>query len=307
MRHVLSLSEIGPTNLSQIIDHSLAISSGLRGRPLEGKVVGIYFKVPSTRTRTAFGVAAIRLGAGTITYGPMDLQLVTGETMLDTARVLSEFLDILVIRTNGPLSEMRALASQNQMSIINAMSDNEHPTQAIGDLVTIKEVFGRLDDIHILYVGEGNNSAAALALSVGMTPGMRLTLLTPEGYDLPRDVIDRANSFAGKNGEPIRQSTRITDLPSAVDVVYTTRWRTMGAPKTDPHWREKFEPYRITKGLMARASKSTGTIFLHDLPAVRGEDVVDEVIDGPQSRAFLQARHKLTSAMAVLSWCVNGD
>jgi ornithine carbamoyltransferase len=278
-----------------------------RMRPLEGKVVGIYFKRSSTRTRTAFTVAAIRLGGGTIAYGPNDLQLVTGETLHDTAKVLSGFLDILVIRTNEPLSEMKALASQDKMSVVNAMSDNEHPTQAIADLVTIKETFRRLDNIHVLYLGEGNNSAAALALAVSMTPGMRLTLVTPEGYGLPSDVLETARGFAAKHGAAVEQHHGSDDLPTPVDVVYTTRWQTMGVPKADANWQEKFIPYRVTQELMARVSRPEGTIFLHDLPAVRGAEVVDEVLDGAQSRAFRQARHKLTSAMAVLSWCIAED
>ena len=113
----------------------------------------------------------------------------TGESIQDTARVLSGFLDFLVIRTNDSIEEMRTFTKQDKMSIINAMSDNEHPTQAIADLVTIKEALGRLHDVHVLYLGEGNNSAAALALAVGMTEGMRFTLVTPEGYGLARDVL----------------------------------------------------------------------------------------------------------------------
>jgi len=306
MRHVLSLAEIGPENLSAMISHSLSIAGGrmCKNRPLEGKVVGIYFRGSSTRTRTAFTVAAMRLGAGVIAYGPNDLQVVTGETMCDTARVLSGYLDVLVIRTNGSLAEMKALASQGEMSVVNAMSENEHPTQAIADLVTIKEAFGWLDNIHVLYLGEGNNSAAALALAVSLTPGMRLTLVTPEEYGLPPEVLRTAQCFAAKHGSAVEQHHSSGDLPSQVDVVYTTRWQTMGVPKADARWQEKFTPYRVTQELMARVSRPEGTIFLHDLPAIRGSEVVDEVLDGAQSRAFRQAQHKLTSAMAVLSWCV---
>lgn len=306
MRHVLSLAEVGPDNLANMVQYSLGIIEGRNGdaKPLAGKVVGIYFKGTSTRTRTAFTVGALKLGASTIAYGPNDLQIVTGETIDDTARVLSGFLDALVIRTNDTLEEMQSLAAQGKMAIINAMSENEHPTQAIADLVTIREEFGHLDGVHILYLGEGNNSAAALALAVGMTPGMRLTLATPEGYALPDTMLELADSFAREAGSSIEQSHDIDSLPTNVDVVYTTRWQTMGVSKPDPDWRDKFRPYSVTKELMSRVSKPSGTIFLHDLPAVRGDDVVDEVLDGPQSRAFRQARHKLTSAMSVLNWCI---
>jgi ornithine carbamoyltransferase len=205
------------------------------------------------------------------------------------------------------MDEMRAFASQDRMAIINAMSETEHPTQAITDLVTIKEALGRLQDVHVLYLGEGNNSAAALALAVALTKGMRLTLVTPEGYGLPREVLDSANALAGARGSDIEQSHDVSSLPCGVDVVYTTRWQTMGVPKADPDWYRKFEPYRVTQELLKRVSKPSGTIFLHDLPAIRGSEVTDEVLDGPASLAFRQAQHKLTGAMAVLNWCVASD
>jgi ornithine carbamoyltransferase len=305
MRHILSLADVGPENLSALVDDSLAIAAGrgISEQPLKGKIAGIYFRGTSTRTRTAFTVGAIKLGAGIISYGPNDLQLNTGESIQDTARVLAGYLDILVIRTNESLAEMRTLAAQDEMSIVNAMSDNEHPTQAIADLVTIKEALGRLRDVHIMYIGEGNNSAAALALAVALTGQMKLTLVTPEGYGLPYDILERADKLARPSGSVIEQHHDVNSLPTGVDVVYTTRWQTMGVPKPDPDWRKRFAPYRVTPSLMAAVSKPAGTIFLHDLPAIRGSEVVDEVLDGPQSLAFRQARHKLTSAMAVLKWC----
>jgi len=305
VRHLLSLSELGSENLSHLVNRSLEIAAGdlSRAVPLANKIVGIYFRGTSTRTRTAFTVGAIRLGAATVAYGPNDLQIVTGETVDDTTRVLSGFLDALVIRTNTSIEEMRAMAAQGRMSIINAMSDNEHPTQAIADLTMLKEEFKRLDGIHVLYVGEGNNTAAALALGVSLTPGMQLTLVTPEGYGLQDDVLKTAQSFASQYGAFVEEHHNINKLPQKVNAVYATRWQTMGVPKADPNWRKIFEPYQVTEKMMAEVSKPSGTVFLHDLPAVRGVDVTDEVLDGPQSRAFRQAWHKLTSAMAVLEWC----
>lgn len=302
VKHLLSLADVGREQLSRLVDLSLAMASdkGLGARPLEGKVVGIYFRGPSTRTRTAFTVAAHRLGARVVAYGPTDLQISTGETIHDTARVLSGFLDFLVIRTNGSMDEMRTFASQDEMAVVNAMSDTEHPTQAIADLVTIKEALGQLRDVHVLYVGEGNNTASALALAVSLTRGMRLTLATPAGYGLPDGVLEAA---ANRNGSVIEQIHDPAQLPCGVDVVYATRWQTMGVPKAEPDWKEKFRPYSVTSELMMRVSKPSGTIFLHDLPAVRGVDVTDDVLDGPQSLAFRQAQHKLSSAMAVLVWC----
>lgn len=307
VRHLLSVTELGADTLAYLVKESLLISAGEQRikRPLAGKVVGIYFRGTSTRTRTAFTVGAAHLGATTIAYGPNDLQIVTGETIEDTARVLANFLDVLVIRTNQSLAEMKALANQDRMSIINAMSDNEHPTQAIADLVTLHEEFGRLDGLHVLYLGEGNNTAASLALAVAQTPGMSLTLVTPQGYGLDEGVLDTAHQLAVVHDAHLEHHHRIDQLPTNIDAVYTTRWQTMGVPKAELNWEEKFEPFRVTQELMDRVSKPVGTIFLHDLPAVRGGDVDDEVLDGPQSRAFRQARHKMTSAMALLEWCAS--
>jgi len=306
VRHFLSLSNLGADTLSHLVEQSLVLSEDREGKikPLEGKIAGIYFRRSSTRTRSAFSVGTLRLGGQIVQYGPNDLQVVTGESMGDTGRVLSGFLNILVIRTNDSIQEMEALAAQDEMAVINAMSENEHPTQAIADLVTIREALGRLDDVHVLYIGEGNNSASALAFAVAQTPVMQLTLATPEGYGLPNDALASARSVAKACGTSIEQLHDLSRLPKRVNVVYTTRWCTMGVAKSDPAWCEKFEPYRVTTELMAEVSKPSGTIFLHDLPAMRGQEVVDEVLDGPQSWAFRQARHKLSSAMAILAWCV---
>ncbi len=309
IRHVLSIAELGPDNLSHLINRSLEIAAGdINGQqPLKGKIVGIYFRGTSTRTRTAFTAGAVRLGAATIAYGPNDLQIVTGETVIDTARVLSGFLDALVIRTNDSIEEMKAMTTQDRMSIVNAMSENEHPTQAIADLTTLKEEFGRLDGIHVMYIGEGNNTATALALATSLTPGMQLTVVTPENYGLPNALLELVQGLARQNGATVEEQHDVDKLPKNVDAVYATRWQTMGVPKKDPNWLEIFEPYKVTRNLMAEVSKPSGTIFMHDLPAVRGGDVTNEVLDGPQSRAFRQAFHKLTSAMSVLEWCVAGN
>lgn len=305
VKHFLSIGDLSPENFREVCKKALTVSQRAEAgeRPLKGKFVGIYFRGTSTRTRTAFTVGAHRLGAEVINYGPNDLQINTGETVFDTGRVLSGFLDMLVIRTNDTLAEMTALAEQNRMLVINAMSQNEHPTQAIGDLVTIHEAFGHLDGIHVLYIGEGNNTAAALALAMAQAPGMRLTVVTPSGYGLPPSVLEKANRLSTRTRSVIEQHHRIDRLPRCVDVVYTTRWQTMGVPKADADWLPKFAPYKITAALMATVSNPSRTIFLHDLPAIRGLEVENEVLDGPQSLAFRQAQHKLTGAMAILEWC----
>lgn len=307
MRHLLSILDFDSDDLLKIVERAVAFAKTdeVRQSSLRGRTVGIYFRGPSTRTRTSFTVAAHRLGANTIHFGPADLQLSTGETVEDTARVLSGFLHAIVIRTNDSLSEMQLFASQDRMSVVNAMSDNEHPTQAIADLATMREVVGRLDDVHVLYLGEGNNSAASLAFAIAKMRGMRLTLVTPAGYGLPEAQVERAQVIARDSGSEIVQHHEIENLPGSVDAVYTTRWQTMGVPKADPDWKSKFKPYSVTADIMAKVSRPS-TIFLHDLPAVRGDDVTDEVLDGPQSRAFRQAEYKLFGAMSALAWCA-GD
>jgi ornithine carbamoyltransferase len=265
-------------------------------------VVGILFLGPSTRTRTAFTTGALHLGASTIAYGREDLQLSTGEPFRDTGRVLAGFLDHLVVRTNRDHQDIVALAEQNQMSVINAMSDREHPTQAIGDLALIEEKLGRLHGVHLLYLGEGNNTAVALAFAAAQVRGMRLDIFTPAGFGIAPELLAAAQRLAGDNGSIVEQCHDTHELPTDVDVIYTTRWQTMGVPKAMVDWREAFRPFAVTRGLLRRVSKRDGTIFLHDLPAVRGEEVEAEVIDGDQSVVFRQAQYKLFGAMAVLEW-----
>lgn len=307
-RHLLSLIDMQAADITYIIERTLQRKKGkLDGEySLKGNAVGIYFRKTSTRTRTAFTLGASKLGASVISYGPDDLQINTGETLQDTARVLSGYIDALVLRTAESLEEMKILAAQENMSVINAMSDKEHPTQALADLATIQEHFGHLDDLHMLYLGEGNSTAAALALAISRIPAMKLTLLTPGGYGLPEDMYKQAQTFASKHGTSIEEFHTLDALPGSVDIVYATRWRTTGSSKADPNWFEHFWPFSVTPALMKRVAKSTGTIFMHDLPAVRNEDVAPEVLDGPQSIAFHQAHNKLFGAMAALEWCILG-
>lgn len=307
VRHLLSIADLKPSDIEQITRRSVEIGSRdfQEAKSLEGKAVGIYFRKTSTRTRTSFTVGAARLGAITISYGPSDLQTNTGETIDDTGKVLSGFLDALVIRTAESIAEMKALAAQDRMAVINAMSDNEHPTQALADLGTLTEHFGNLNNIKVLYMGEGNNTASALALAFARIPGAQLTILSPPGYVLDQNVMDRARKWADLYGADIQQHHTLDALREKVDVVYTTRWQTTGTTKNDPNWLKDFAPFKVTKDLFNRVSTSQ-TVFMHDLPAVRDQEVDAEVLDGSKSIVFRQARYKLFSAMAVLEWCILG-
>jgi ornithine carbamoyltransferase len=303
MRNLISLTDITPAELDTLVRRAVRY-----GGPepvdqiLAGRAVGIYFSKPSTRTRTSFWAGATRLGADVITFGPGELQLTTGESIEDTARVLGEYLDALVIRTNGDVQEMRRLGGGGQLAVVNALSWDEHPTQAIADLAMLVEEFGELGGRHLLYAGEGNSSAAALALATALTPGFRLTLVCPPGYGLPKQLLDTASELAG--GRPqVEQYESFDDVTGPVDAIYTSRWQTMGVSKADPDWLSAFTDYRVDTALAERFS-GPGTVFLHDLPAVRGQEVDDAVLDGPSSRAWRQAHHKMTAAMSVLEWCV---
>ncbi|HSU82304.1 MAG TPA: ornithine carbamoyltransferase [Thermoanaerobaculia bacterium] len=308
-KHLLSVSDLDRGTILSLVENAVAIAQGRREgeRSLAGRTIGIYFRKSSTRTRTSFTVGAMKLGAQVIAYGPDDLQIVTGETVADTASVLSNYLDALVIRTNESVAEMRQFAAQDRMAVINAMSENEHPTQSLADLATLREHFGRLSGLHVLYLGEGNNSASAISLAVARIPGMRLTLVTPEAYGLDAGFLEEVRATAAANGAEVEQHHDMERLPRGVDAVYTTRWLTMGVERADEDWIPKFRPYTVTPAVMAEVSKPEGTVFLHDLPAMRGYEVLDEVLDGPQSIALRQAYHKMTSAMAVLEWCLHGQ
>ncbi|MET8927086.1 ornithine carbamoyltransferase [Streptomyces sp. NPDC004623] len=300
-RHLISIDDLSDEELRHIALRGAEFSAGSAddARPLADTVVGVLFRKTSTRTRTAFSAGALRLGARLITYGPGDLQENTGETVEDSAAVLSRMIDVLVARTAGPEHELRAYAAQRRMAVVNAMSQGEHPTQALADLTTLLRRFGRIEDLHVIYVGEGNNTASALALALSRFPGTRLTLRTPPGYGVAPEYLERAAVSAKRSGARIEERHDMADLPAA-DVVYTTRWQTTGTVKPTADWREAFAPFQVTEKTMA---SSPDAVFMHDLPAHRGEEVTADVLDGPASIAFDQAENKYHSARAVLEWC----
>ena len=303
-RHLISIDDLTDDDLRWIVQRGAEFSSGTAeaDRPLHEAVVGVLFRKTSTRTRTAFSAGALRLGASIISYGPDDLQLNTGESVEDTGAVLSGMLDVLVARTAGPEAELRAYAAQKRMSVINAMSAVEHPTQALTDLTTILRHCGRVDGVRVLYLGEGNNTASALTLALSRYPGTELHLRTPPGYGVEQSYLDRAGASARRVGAHVEQRHDMAGLPP-VDVVYTTRWQTTGTTKATPDWRTEFAPFQVGEELMAACP---GAVFMHDLPAHRGEEVTAAVLDGPASIAFTQAENKYHSARAVLQWCAAG-
>ena len=302
-RHIISLKDISPQETLDIINRGIAHANGEveLGHQLQGKVVGVYFKKTSTRTRTSFTTAALRLGAQVIAYGPNDLQLNTGETMSDTLNVLSRMLDGLVLRTAESPAVLRAFAGQDRMSIVNAMTEDEHPTQALADLTTMKQHFGELSGLEIVYFGEGNNTTTALALAIAKFPNMKIRFFTPPNYNIDPMLLRYAQEEALQRNTVIEEFHDMKHLPQSADVVYTTRWQTTGTVKSDVNWRDIFEPFAVTQKLM---EKFPNAIFMHDLPAHRGDEVEAAVIDGSKSIVFNQAENKAHSAKAVLEWCM---
>lgn len=300
-RDLLSIVDLDPSEIRWLVDRGAAFAQGLESRGLhDGRIVGTYFRKTSTRTRSAFTCAALRLGADVIAYGPQDLQENTGETFADTGRVFVSMLDALVARTAGSPEELRSIAG-SRMAVINAMTSDEHPTQALADLTTMKLQCGGFDGVRVLYLGEGNNTAAALALALARFAGSSVDLRTPAGYGLAPRTLEQAQRFASRSGARISERHDLDGLPRDIDVVYTTRWQTTGTSKADPTWRTRFEPFRVTTELMDHCD---GAIFMHDLPAHRDEEVETAVLDGARSVAFEQSETKLWSAMAVLDHCL---
>jgi ornithine carbamoyltransferase len=303
MSHLITLADLTPEQLNDRVSRACALHKdrGAHDRPLAGLVAGMLFLMTSTRTRTAFTTAALRLGAEVIGYGPADLQLNTGETISDTGRVLAVMLDLLVARIPGPTNQLRELSVDGQLPVVNAMASDEHPTQAITDLAVLQLHFGELSGIRLLYVGEGNNTAVALARALAMVPGAQASFWTPSGFGLPAQVIEDSRKIAAQHDAQITEIYDADDRPADVDVVYTTRWQTTGSSKSDPNWRELFRPLHIDRQFL-RAWPDA--VVMHDLPAHRGEEITGEVLDGRRSIAWIQAAMKLPAAMAVLEGAV---
>jgi ornithine carbamoyltransferase/carbamoyltransferase len=299
VRGLISLAELDAPHLNRLLERSCALHHDPRAHtaPLSGRAVGILFTKTSTRTRTAFTVGAIRLGGVPVTYGPDDLQTNTGELWQDTGRIFASMLDLLVARTAGPTEQMRLLSGGGALPIINAMSAEEHPTQGVCDLATMRLHFGALEGLRVLYIGEGNNTATALARGLALYRGCQVQFVTPPGYGVPESILQESVQRAAAHGASISQTHSLTELLDEVDVVYTTRWQTTGSSKPDPAWREIFRPYYVDQQFMDRWPRA---IFMHDLPAHRGEEVASEVLESKRSIAWLQASMKLSSAMAVL-------
>ncbi|MGH8601608.1 MAG: ornithine carbamoyltransferase [Gammaproteobacteria bacterium] len=300
---LISLSDFTPDELACIgeIAFQYGQSPSSFAGVLDGMRVGLIFMAPSTRTRASFWTAARTLGCDVLNLGPADLQISTGETWLDTAAVLTHYLDSVVVRTNGPQRELREMASKIPATI-NALTYEEHPTQAFADSCALREYFGTLEDLRVAYLGQANNTARALALFVCKTPRMELDVYSPPGLGFEHDEISALNKTSHRNA--VHLFDHVPSNPDPVDVVYTTRWRSMGVAPEDPDWISRFEPFAITENTMKKFSGSTEAMFMHDLPAVRNQEVSSDVLDGRISLVHRQAFHKASAAAAALLWAL---
>ena len=303
-RDLLTLRTLADADLHRMVTRAAHLAVGpAPEQTLVGRTVGTWFRRTSTRTRTAFATAALRLGAHLVTFDADDLQVSTGETLEDTGAVLEGMLDVLICRTAGPDEDLARLAGRKHLAIVNAMTQGEHPTQAITDLAVIEAARGSVDGARVLYLGEGNNTAVALARALCRYRGTHLELRTPVGYGVPAGVLAETAAEAVAHGGSVVQRHDASCPAVAADVVYTSRWQTTGTVKSDPGWRDAFAPFQVDARVVAA---NPGSLVMHDLPAHRGEEIEAAVIDGPRSVALFQAHTKQAAAMAVLEWSTDG-
>lgn len=264
---------------------------------LGGKTLGMIFQKASTRTRVAFEVGMYQLGGHALFLSPRDIQLGRGETIKDTALVLSRMLDGIMIRTFDH-EEVLELARWADIPIINGLTDLLHPTQVIGDLMTIQEHKGRLQGLNLTFIGDGNNVAHSL-LYGGAKVGMNITIASPSGFEPDADIMDQARQDARETGATLKVVADPLEAIKGADVVYTDVWASMGQEDEAAAKEKMFLQYQVNGQLLAQAKKDA--IVLHCLPAKRGKEITDEVMDGPQSVVFDEAENRLHAHKAIMA------
>ena len=295
-RDFLDVADLDARELRQVLDLGHEIKKARRWprRPLDGRHIAMLFQKPSHRTRVSFEVGIARLGGHATTLSEQDVQLGVRETVGDAARVLDRYVDGVVARLRSH-ADLLELAASSTKPVINALTDRSHPCQVLADLVTLEEVKGDLSDQHLVYLGDGNNIVASL-IEASALAGFALTVITPPGYQPKTDVVERARSICtGKLR--VTLTTEIAALNDAT-AIYTDVWASMGHETEMEARRKAFAPYQVNQAVMTAAP---GAIFMHCLPAHRGEEVTDEVIDSPQSVVFDQAENRLYAQMALMS------
>lgn len=308
MKDLLRTSDLTPVDLNVLLRLATILKSGTGTGTgpvpaLSGKTVVCYFAKPSTRTRISFETAITRLGGSAISVGPNELQLGRGETIEDTARVLSRYAAAIVIRTYAD-DDVARLAAAATVPVINALTDGHHPCQSLADLLTLQQHFGQLAGLRVAYVGDGNNVAHSLLEACALA-GVDIAIATPPGYDPDPAVVGAAEELAQRSDSLVTITHDPLKAVVAADAVYTDVWVSMGDAEAERAARvDALTPYRVDEALMAEAAP--GAVFLHCLPAHRGDEVDAAVIDGPRSLVFDQAENRLHTAHALLAALLDG-
>ncbi|WP_458453262.1 ornithine carbamoyltransferase [Methanobrevibacter sp.] len=296
MGSLLSVSDI-KDDVKYILDLASKIKAGeMEEKPLEGKTLAMIFQKSSTRTRVSFDVGMYQLGGRAIFLSSNDLQMGRGEPISDTAKVLSRFVDGIMIRAIKH-ADVEELAKHADVPVINGLTDLEHPCQALADVLTIKEHLGDWEGKKICFVGDGNNVSNSLLLIAPLL-GMDMSLACPKGYEPNEEILKTANEYAEENNTVITVTDDIGSALQNVDAVFTDVWVSMGEEAETTKREIDFAPFQVNSDLMSLANENA--IFLHCLPAIRGHEVTSEVIDGPQSVIYDEAENRMHAQKAVL-------
>lgn len=296
MRHLLSVCDM--EDVVSLLDLADDYKAGeITGKVLEGRTLAMIFEKSSTRTRVSFEVGASQLGAQPLYLSASDLQLGRGEPIADTARTLSRYVDGIMIRAIRH-SDVVELASESSVPVINGLTDLEHPCQALADMQTVREKLGDFSG-RLVFVGDGNNVCNSLLLITAML-GIDMDVACPPGYEPDPEITERAEKIARKSGSEIRVLHDPEEAVDGADVVYTDVWVSMGYEEEADERLRVFRPYQVNLDLMKLASPDA--IFMHCLPAVRGQETTSEVIDGPQSVVWDQAENRLHAQKAIMHW-----
>lgn len=294
-RDLLSLADLTVDELLYLLDLAAKLKSGMV-KLQRNKILGLLFSKASTRTRVSFSVAMYQLGGQVIDLNPNVTQVSRGEPLVDTARVLDRYLDILAIRTFEQ-KDLETYANYAQIPVINALTDDEHPCQVIADLLTVKESFGKFEGLTLSYFGDGNNMANSLMLGCAMV-GMNVRIATPKDYQPNPHIVTKANAIANGKTE-VLITTDPQEAVKGAEVIYTDVWASMGQEEEARQRIPLFQPYQVNSKLLESAAKNA--IVLHCLPAHRDEEITDEVIEGSQSRVWDEAENRMHAQKALLA------
>jgi ornithine carbamoyltransferase len=298
-RDFIDIADLDRDELRQVLDLAHAIKrGGWLGRPLAGKHIAMVFQKPSHRTRVSFEVGIARLGGTTTTLSEHEVQLGVRETVADAARVLDRYVDGVVARLRSH-ADVLELAASSENPVINGLTDRSHPCQVLADLLTLEEVRGELPKQHVVYVGDGNNVTNSLIEAAALT-GFALTVVSPPGFQPAPQALERARSITTGKLQ-VKLSSDLSELDGAT-AIYTDVWASMGQESERDARRKAFAEYQVNQAVMDAAPNA---VFMHCLPAHRGEEVTDEVIDGPRSVVFDQAGNRLYAQMALMA-CLFG-